>query len=135
MRSVRVGISNVPYYIAELHDRAPELELEVIDDSGKIFEDLGNLDAVVLPAERGSVVTLLHPQYTTVVPEPDIIKVPLAYPLACCDPNWTRFINTWIDLKQKDRTIERLYQHWILGQNVVEQQPRWSIIRSVLSWR
>ena len=44
------------------------------------------------------------------------------------------FMNIWIDLKQKDRTIQSLYDYWILGKNAVPTQPRWSVIRDVLHW-
>jgi ABC-type amino acid transport substrate-binding protein len=135
LRSVRVGVPNVPYYVREIQDRLPNLHLQVIDDLEGIVDHLELLDAIVLPAERGSVITLLHPQYTAVVPAPDIVKIPLAYPLACHDQDWAHFINTWIDLKRKDRTIDRLYEHWILGQAAEEHQPRWSIIGNVLNWR
>ena len=42
------------------------------------------------------------------------------------------FINTWIELKKKDRTIATLYDHWILGKHAVPKQPRWSVLRNVL---
>jgi hypothetical protein len=44
------------------------------------------------------------------------------------------FMNRWIDLKKKDHTIDRLYNHWILGRGAVDEEPRWSIIRDVLHW-
>ena len=55
------------------------------------------------------------PQFTVVVPEPGIVKVPLAYPIARHDDAFASFINTWIDLKRKDGTIETLYNYWVLG--------------------
>jgi ABC-type amino acid transport substrate-binding protein len=88
----------------------------------------------MLPAERGSVYTLLHPEYTVVVPEPDIGRVPLAYPLARHDKDWETFVNTWIELKRRDGTIDALYRHWILGESAVSKPPRWSIVRNVLHW-
>ena len=42
--------------------------------------------------------------------------------------------NTFIELKQKDGTIEALYDHWILGRDAGGTEPRWSIIRNVLNW-
>jgi len=42
------------------------------------------------------------------------------------------FINTWIELKKKDKTIATLYDHWILGKNAVPKQPRWSVLRNIL---
>jgi len=85
-----------------------------------------------MPAESGSVLTLLFPKFTVVVPEPDIVKIPLAYPLARRDQDWAHFINTWIELKRRDGTIDALYGHWILGKQAAKSQPRWSIMRNVL---
>lgn len=89
---------------------------------------------MAMPAESGSVLTLLFPKFTVVVPEPDIVKIPLAYPLARRDQDWAHFINTWIELKRRDGTIDALYGHWILGKQAAKRQPRWSIIRNVLHW-
>jgi hypothetical protein len=44
------------------------------------------------------------------------------------------FVNTWIELKRKDGTIDALYKYWILGQNAAPKGPRWSIMRNVLHW-
>jgi ABC-type amino acid transport substrate-binding protein len=94
----------------------------------------GTFDAVVLPAERGSVLTLFYPKYTVVVAEPGIVRIPLAYPVAARDQNWASFLNTWIELKRRDGTIDALYGHWILGKQTGKRQPRWSVIRNVLGW-
>ena len=66
----------------------------------------GDLDAVVLTAERGSAWTLMYPQFSVVVPTPGTIKVPLAYPIARHDAAFAAFINAWIELKKKDGTID-----------------------------
>ncbi len=87
-----------------------------------------------MPAERGSVLTLLKPELSIVVPQPDTVKIPLAYPLAHRDLEWASFINTWIALKRHDGTLDALYQHWILGQDAKPPAPRWSILRNVLHW-
>ena len=87
-----------------------------------------------MTAERGSAWTLLYPQFTVVVPEPGLVKVPLAYPLSGHDEAFASFINTWIDLKRKDGTIDALYAYWVLGRNAAPPHPRWSIIRNVLHW-
>ena len=44
------------------------------------------------------------------------------------------FINVWIELKKRDRTIDTLYDYWILGKNAVPKQPHWSVLRNVLQW-
>ena len=44
------------------------------------------------------------------------------------------FVNTWLDLKRKDHTINALFEHWILGKHASKKGPRWSVIRDVLHW-
>jgi hypothetical protein len=107
-----------------------------VADFTRIEEGLkkGTFDAVVLPAERGSVLTLLYPKYTVVIPEPGVVKIPLAYPMAGRDQNWASFLSTWIELKRRAGTIDALYGHWILGKQAGKRQPRWSVIRNVLGW-
>ena len=131
-----VVVPDVPYYIDRVKARAPALKLQVVDTIKQIEEGLkkGTFDAVILPAERGSVLTLLYPKYTVVVPEPGIVKIPLAFPVARRDQDWASFLNTWIELKRRDGTIDALYDHWILGKQAAKRQPRWSVIRNVLHW-
>jgi Na+/H+-dicarboxylate symporter/ABC-type amino acid transport substrate-binding protein len=136
LRSFAVKIPNLPYYVDQIRRRAPSLTLDLVETPSAIESGLKHavFDTVVLPAERGSVLTLLYPKYTVVVPEPDTVKIPLAYPLARRDQEWAQFVNTWIELKRRDGTIDSLYGHWILGKQAGKRQPRWSIIRDVLHW-
>jgi Na+/H+-dicarboxylate symporter/ABC-type amino acid transport substrate-binding protein len=131
-----VAIPDLPYYIEQIKRRAPALKLELVDTLNQIEDGLkkGTFDAVVLAAERGSVMTLLYPKFTVVVPEPGIVKIPLAYPVARRDQDWAQFVNTWIELKRRDGTIDALYGHWVLGKQAGKRQPRWSIVRNVLHW-
>ena len=93
-----------------------------------------DLDALVYSAEAGSAWSLIYPAYTVAIPQPDVLGVPLAYAMARGDRELADFMNRWIDLKRKDRTIAALYDYWILGRNAVAQEPRWSVIRNVLHW-
>jgi Na+/H+-dicarboxylate symporter len=128
-------IPDVPYYSDKIRERAPRVKLQVIRDAAPLLtSQRRDFDAIVMPAERGSAWTLIYPQFTVVVPEPGIVKVPLAYPIAGRDEPLADFINTWIELKRKDGTIDELYKYWILGQNAMPRQPRWSIMRNVLGW-
>jgi hypothetical protein len=131
---MRVGAPDLPYYVQVVRERAPALRIETISLRNTLDDYSSRFDAFLMPAERGSVFTLLQPQYTVVVPEPDLIKVPLAYPMSRHGDRWEAFVNTWIELKRRDGTIDRLYRHWILGQDAVKTRPRWSVIRDVLHW-
>ena len=132
--AVRVGVPDVPLFRRAVSARAPELQLVPLRQLDQFLTGRDEVMAYVLPAERGSVLTLLHPAYSVVVPQPDTIKVPIAYPLARSDERWVRFINTWLDLKRRDGTLDALYRHWILGEHAARPKPRWSVVRNVLHW-
>ena len=133
---VRLGIPDVSYYAEKVDTGLPNVTLSRFQSVEAMFSGTtaGDLDGLVLTAERGSAWTLMHPEYSVVVPTPGLIKVPLAYPIARHDAAFAAFIDAWIELKKKDGTIERLYDYWILGRNATPTRPRWSILRNVLHW-
>ena len=123
--SISIGVPNVPYYLDKMHQQLPQANLVPMDELGEIFSSSSKkFEVAVLGAERASAYSLLHPEYSVVIPGPESFKIPLAYPLAGRDQYWVNFINTWIQLKQNDRTIDSLYDHWILGKNSTPYQPR-----------
>jgi Na+/H+-dicarboxylate symporter/ABC-type amino acid transport substrate-binding protein len=133
--AVRVGLPNLPYYVQKLRELAPQAVIEVQPAIEPLFtQPSSHLDAIALPAERGSAWTLRYPAFSVVVPGPDTIKVPLAYPVGRHDERFASFVNTWIALKRKDGTLDAAYKHWILGHEAVPRRPRWSILRDVLHW-
>jgi ABC-type amino acid transport substrate-binding protein len=133
--AVTILAPDLPYYIDKLRELAPRAVLKIQPlDQGMLPITDPTVDAVWLPAERGSSWTLMFPQYSVVVPGPTPIRVPLAFPIGKHDERFASFINTWIALKRKDGTLDAAYKHWILGQDAEARQPRWSIIRNVLHW-
>jgi Na+/H+-dicarboxylate symporter/ABC-type amino acid transport substrate-binding protein len=132
--AVEILTPAIPYYVEALRQRLPQAKLKLFDVSTDQDPLANRPDVLALPAERGSVLSILHPEYSVVIPEPGQIKVPLAYPIARRDQEWLNFVNNWIELKKKDGTIEKLYDHWILGKSVQQRQPRWSVVRNVLHW-
>jgi Na+/H+-dicarboxylate symporter/ABC-type amino acid transport substrate-binding protein len=132
--AVRIGVPDLALFRRAVSTRAPRAVIVPLRRTEELFKEDDGLMAYVLPAERGSVFTLLHPSYSVVVPQPDTIKLPIAYPVARNDERWVTFINTWLELKRRDGTIDALYRHWILGQNATASRPRWSVVRNVLGW-
>ncbi len=132
---LRIGVPNVPYYIAKVREYAPGANFVILESISKPFENsLNGLDAVAITAERGSSWSLLYPQYSVVVPEPGVLTVPLIYAVAHDQQELLSFLNSWLELKKKDGTIEQLYDYWILGKNAEKRAPRWCIARDVLHW-
>jgi ABC-type amino acid transport substrate-binding protein len=133
---IRLGIPNLPYYVQKLKERLPQADLQIVSGVMPFFatDNQADLEGLAFAAERGSAWTLMYPKLAVVIPEPDLVKVPLAYPIGAGDQAFARFINTWIELKRKDGTLDGLYKYWILGQDAAPKQPRWSIMRNVLHW-
>ena len=135
MTPLRLGVPRAEYFIRKIRDELKDVEIVPIDRMEQAFEPHDPpIDAFVTTAERGSAYTLLHPQYSVAVPKPRPFKVPLAYVIAGRDGPMTSMVDTWIDLKRKDGTIDALFAHWILGEDSVVRRPRWSVMRDVLRW-
>jgi Na+/H+-dicarboxylate symporter/ABC-type amino acid transport substrate-binding protein len=135
MGRLRLGVPRAPYYIRKIRDELHEAEIVPFDRLDDMFAPgAGGVDAFVATAERGSAYTLLHPGYSVAVPRPRPFKVPLAYVIAGRDAPMAALVDTWIELKRKDGTIDELFAHWILGQESGPPAPRWSIMRDVLHW-
>ncbi len=118
--------------IEKLHPNVQTIPVE----SPELFFEGGFLesDGLVMNAEAGSTWTLLNPGFTVVVPQPASGAIPLAYAIASRDDSMQDFVNRWIDYHKSQGTIDRLYNHYILGEQADEAEPRWSVIRNVLGW-
>lgn len=136
MRHLTVAVPRAAYYIERVREQIPEAVIVPFDSTEPMFQaHTPPFDALVLTAERGSAYTLLHPEYSVVVPQPDVLKVPLAYIVAGRDTALATMLNAWIDLKRKDGTIDQLFGHWILGRDATAHHRRWSILDDVLNRR
>jgi Na+/H+-dicarboxylate symporter/ABC-type amino acid transport substrate-binding protein len=132
---LRVAVPDLPYALFLVKREFPNVETVTLKDPMDYLEGRGpSVDALVLTAERGSFLTLLYPAYSVAVPHPLDLRIPLAYPVARRDLEFARFLGTWIDLKRKDGTIGKLYDHWILGKAASAPKPHWSMLRDVLHW-
>ncbi len=135
MGPLRVGALRAPYYVQRIRNELPDVEIVPMDGVNDMFEPHDPpIDAFLLTAERGSAYTLLHPAYSVAVPKPRPFKVPLAYAIAGRDAGMTSLVDTWIEQKRKDGTIDDLFAYWILGEDSAPRRPRWSIMDDVLGW-
>lgn len=135
LNPLRIAIPNIPYYIAIVQQYLPQAEVVPLPSIQTFFEQNGGaFDAMVYSAESGSAWTLLYPAYTVAIPQPDVLAVPKAYAIARGDEEMADLINNWLLLKQKNQTMQSLYDYWVLGKNTVPEAPRWSVIRNVLHW-
>jgi Na+/H+-dicarboxylate symporter len=92
------------------------------------------IDAFMMPAEHAASWTLMHPEYSVVVPQPNPIEVPSGFGVPLDADGLTNFINNWIVFAESAGVIRREYNYWVLGQGARHPAPRWSIMRDVLGW-
>jgi hypothetical protein len=97
----------------------PQATIVQLNSITEFFEGKGEeLDAFLYTAESGSAWSLLHPAYTVAIPQPGVLKAPLAYPLPRGDRELVDFINVWIALKQRPTARSR----WSRGARRRESQ-------------
>ena len=135
LEAPRIAVPPSPYYREKIREYAPNAEqvpMESLDDFGDNLAD--QVDAAAFVAEAASAWTLLYPEFSVVVPQPDPVRVPMAYFVSRSDQELVNFVNDWLELKKRDNTIDALYRYWILGRDEENREPRWSIIRNVLHW-
>ena len=136
-RRLKIGIAGIPYYTKTAVRLFPKSEFVILDSLDTYLDDRKKqeVDAILTTAEGGSFMSLLYPGFSVVIPEGlEDFKIPMAYPVRMNGSSFMRFLNTWIELKKKDGTIDRFYDHWILGRDVEQKEPRWCIARDVLHW-
>ncbi len=137
LETVRIAdMSNAnPDYKLYVQRYFPQAALIPAASAEAFFTDTEDrYDATLTTAERGSAWSLIYPHYTVVLPYPNLLQVPLSYPISYRYPAFAEFISTWVRLKQMDGSIKQLQEYWIYGKNAVPAKPRWSIIRNVLHW-
>jgi ABC-type amino acid transport substrate-binding protein len=93
-----------------------------------------DLDAVITLAEAGMAWSLLHPQFSVVIPKPTLLRRPLAFGLAPDAGRFGDFVDAWVTMQQARGNVSRGYDYWVLGKGTERREPRWSIARDVLGW-
>jgi len=131
----RIAITNIPFYIDALQRYLPEAELKIVDSPRSFFKAAeGEFDALFYTAEAGSGWTLVYPEFSVAIPQPDVVSVPLAYAVPKGASDFGDYVDAWVTLKRQGGAFDRAYRHWILGQGAQRKTPRWSVIHDVLGW-
>jgi Na+/H+-dicarboxylate symporter len=135
LASPTIGVPQIPYLIRYLERNYPHAKLVPIDNLRPFLRgQQTELDAVAFAAEAGSVWTLVYPDFAVAVPQPEVISIPMAYPVRLGDERMLEFLNHWLELKRQDGTLQRLKEYWIQGREPKGHSQRWSVIRDVLGW-
>ena len=133
-KDLRIAVIADSFFDEMLHQVAGDFEVIQLESEKDFFNNhTTQADALLTSAETGSAWTLLRPNYSVVRPTKQTIRIPLYY-MTAPDETFRSFLNRWLDLKRGERTLDKLYNHWILGEPDHDRPPRWSIMRNVLGW-
>lgn len=112
-----------------------DAEFVVVEDWQPFFSGLHpEVDAFLMPAENASGWSLLHPEYTVVVPQPNPVHIPSAFGMALDAGELVDLVNEWVIFADSSDLIAEQHSFWIKGKGVVNSEPRWSIMRNLLGW-
>ncbi len=129
------AVLNSPSLERSLRLALPGLKFSSIDSPRNFLRgEMEEIDALIMPAEAASAWTLIYPDFTAIVPTPSARQIPMVFALPDTDDSFRLYINSWLGLVKSLGIDDLAYKHWILGLDVTEREPRWSVIRDVLHW-
>ncbi|MFN9029343.1 MAG: cation:dicarboxylate symporter family transporter [Betaproteobacteria bacterium] len=91
------------------------------------------IDALLVRAEVGSAWSLLHPQYSIVVPQPVLFRVPTGVATSRAhSADLAAFVDDWLVIERASGSLQRAHEYWVLGRGAEDRRRRWSILHDVL---
>lgn len=135
IKPLRIGVLEKPYFGSRIKQLMPSATIQLLDSPRQFFDNEMELDALVMSAEAGSAWTLLYPEYSVIIPKGSQLTISVGYPMPLDAMRFENLVSRWINLKQKDGTIQSLYEHWIEGKSAEDSGPRWCILDNVLRSR
>jgi len=134
IKELRLAIVEGGMLVRTGRHRMPGIEVVSISSPEEYLRDqTTGLDALLTTAETGAIYTMVYPEFSVIVPEGLMVRVPVVVAVAR-DDAFHRTVNRFMQIKRADGTVEALHEHWILGGAAKSQGRRWSVARDVLGW-
>jgi ABC-type amino acid transport substrate-binding protein len=138
LRRVTLGLMvEIPTIQARLREflAGVDVRFTVVDTSQGMPRELpAGVDALVMLAESGAAWSLLHPQYSVVVPQPSPLRWPTGVVTRKGSADLADFVDDWLVIQKASGTVGRAYDYWVLGKGAEISRKRWTILRDVLGW-
>ena len=133
-RGIRIGVIEGGYFENWLKINFPQAELVQFESLSDFFSnnDHDPVDAVAAQAESASAWTLLYPAYTVVIPKTKGQSAPVSIAVGGYDVVLRDTLNNWITHQKMNGSVDRWFNHWILGRDHTSKPPRWSFLKNVL---
>jgi len=131
-RGLKVGVPLDVTQLAASVDRyfgRSDAELVTFESAATFFDKHPpDIDAFLMPAEGAAAFTLLHPEFTVVVPQPDPVKLPYAFGLAPDAERMADAVNEWIVFAASEGAITARVRLLDPREGADVRGPRWSIL-------
>ena len=110
----------------------PNHKIVILDHKSNFFT-IHNADLLLISAEEGYSLRILHPQYSVLTANNDSNEFPGAFPLPSRQSaeGWREFIDQWIEGKKLNGYLTNNYNYWISGIGLEQKQPRWSVLSAL----
>jgi Na+/H+-dicarboxylate symporter len=133
---LRVAVLDGPEWRQRLGALLPDAEVVVV---GSLLDFVaapeGRFDAMYTGFARGTAMSLLHPQFTSVIPEPGLGSVPIAFMAPEGEPELVAKLDAWLEQERASGLVAAKVDYWIRGKGAMaEQGRRWSVATDVLGW-
>jgi Na+/H+-dicarboxylate symporter len=113
-----IGIPDAYFNAADIELLLPNATVWEIATPRLFFKDKNRkFNTMMFGVVGGSAWSLIYPEYVVVAPKPDQLRVPLAFPLAYGDAEFELFMRNWLELRDRDGTLDRLFQYWMRGEH------------------
>ena len=127
----------IEYISKYLQRLIPQTTLEITpisnyDEFFKLSDD--EIDGLIETVEIGATLTLLHPEYSTIVPKTSVLQFPMSYAIPQGETKFQIFLTQWLRAKKYNGLIHQSKEYWVSGKGAEKQTPRWSIKNNVLGW-
>ena len=142
LRAQRGLVIGVPVSVEFLQDRIRDslgpldATFVSVSDPREFFEgSRADLDALFIRAEVGAAWSLLHPEFSVVVPQPVLFRSPAGVAVSrAYSADLAAFVDDWLVIQRASGAVARAHDYWVLGRGAEEKRPRWSILRNVLGY-
>ncbi len=132
---IRVALPNIPHYEEKIRRLLPQVEVVTVDSPRDYLRNtVPDVDAMASSAEGGSAWTLIYPDFSVVVPKGLRVRGSTGFGIPRRQGEMKRYLDTWLELADKNGLSESLYDYWILGRDETRRIPRWSFMKNVLGW-
>ncbi len=128
-----IALVSSHYFEERLRTIVPGARFVRLESAESFFSDPPPADALLLTAEEGAAYAFRYPAYSVVSSDPPV-RVPAAYALPRGESEWQEVVSNWVQLKQADGSVDRLYKYWMEGGVTARKTRRWSVAQDVLGW-